>query len=43
MEIAPRRTKTGGAPKYTSAKIPKGINNPVKANQEMIFVFDSLS
>jgi len=43
IAIAPIKTKTGGKPKYTSDKIPRGINKPVSANQEMAFTFFSLS
>ena len=39
MLIAPIRTKTGGAPKYTSNNIPIGINKPIKPNQEITVVF----
>lgn len=37
MEIAPNKTKIGGAPKYTSSKIPIGINKPIKASHEIVF------
>ena len=43
IAIAPINTNAGGNPKYTSANIPIGINNPVNANQEIAFTFLSLS
>ena len=39
IEIAPINTNTGGIPKYTSVKIPIGINKPIMANQEIVLVF----
>jgi hypothetical protein len=35
IAMAPIKTNAGGNPKYTSVKIPMGINNPVSANQEI--------
>ncbi|MBK7754654.1 MAG: hypothetical protein IPI41_19255 [Flavobacteriales bacterium] len=35
MAMAPTSTSTGGAPKYTSASMPTGINRPVSAIHEM--------
>jgi len=43
MDIAPKITKTGVDPKYNSAKIPKGIKKPKSANQEICFIWLSLS
>ena len=39
MAIAPINTNADGSPKYTSDKIPRDINNPVKANHEIAFGF----
>ena len=35
MVIAPTKTKTGGNPKYTSDKMPKGISKPANASHEI--------
>ena len=43
IAMAPINTKAGGKPKYTSVKIPIGINNPVSASHEIAFTFWSLS
>ena len=39
IAIAPINTNAGGKPKYTSVKIPIGINKPIKASQEINFTF----
>ena len=39
MAMAPIKTKAGGNPKYTSDKIPIGINKPVKASHDITFTF----
>ena len=43
IAIAPINTNTGGNPKYTSDKIPIGINNPVRASHEIDLTLLSLS
>ena len=42
IAIAPINTKMGGKPKYTSDKIPIGINKPARANHEIVLTLRSL-
>ncbi len=36
IAMAPTNTNTGGSPKYTSDKMPKGMSKPVKASHEIV-------